>query len=234
MALIRSAQSDVLPRKAMVLDLGDLQRQAEALALEADRRALATIEEARKERDRLITGAHEEGRRQGHEKGLADSLAEGREKGRAEAIAQTRAATDALAKSWEAALTRFDAQREELLSDARTDLLRLATMIAARITKRAIELNPDIVKDQLDAAIRLVIAPTRLVVSIHPDDKPLAEEVLPALAKRFAAGAHCEITTDDTLARGSCHIRSDKGDIDASITAQLDRIVAALLPGESS
>lgn len=233
MALIKNAQADALPRKAMVLDLGDLQRQAEALAKDAERRAHATLDEARKERDRLINGATDEGKRQGHEKGLAQGLTEGREKGRQEGLAQTKSAAEALIKSWEAALARFEASRDELLSDARTDILRLATTIASRVIKRTIELNPDIIKDQLDAALRLVVNPTRLVISLHPDDKPLADEVLPALTKRLASGAHCELVTDDALARGSCHIRSNKGEIDASIDAQIDRIVAALLPGES-
>ena len=108
MALIKNARAESLPRKAMVLDLGDLQRHAEALAGEAERRARATIEEASKERARLITGATEEGRRLGQEKGLAQGLAEGREKGKEEAIAQTRAAAESIVKSWEAALTRLE------------------------------------------------------------------------------------------------------------------------------
>lgn len=234
MALIKSAQSEALPRKAMVLDLGDLQRQAEALATEAERRAAAILNDARAERERLVIGATEEGRKAGYAKGLADGLAEGREKGRTEALSQTKSTADTLIKSWDAALTQFETHRDELLSEARTDIIRLATAIASRITKRVVELNPDVVKDQLDTAIRLVIAPTRLVIAIHPDDRKSAEEVLPALAKRFASGAHTELVDDASLARGSCHIRTDKGDIDASLDAQLDRIVAALLPGEPS
>lgn len=234
MALIKNAQADSLPRKAMVLDLGDLQRQAEAIASEADRRARVMLDDAKKERERLISGATEEGRRLGHQKGFEQGLTEGREKGRAEALAQTKAAADALIKSWETALVRFEAQRDELLADARADVLRLAAVIASRVTKRTIELNPDVVKDQLDAAIRLVIAPTRLVVGVHPDDLALAEQVLPALVQRFAAGADCEVLKDEALAPGSCHIRTDKGDIDASVDAQLSRIVDMLLPGHHS
>lgn len=230
MGLIRNAAAATLAREAIVLDLGDLQRQGELLKRRASEEAERILAAARRERDRLVAGAADEGRAAGAAEGMAQGLAEGREQGRAEAIEERRAELDALIGGWTAALAEFNARRERLLSEARVDVLKLALQVAERITRRAIQQNPAIVQDQVRAVLAAVARPTRLTLCVHPDDAPIAGEILPEV--HAAMGEHAELVVDAALERGSCVARTEEGaKIDASIETQLRRIVEALLPG---
>ena len=216
-------------RPGIALDLGDLRREAESLERDARAQADAIIAEARKERERIVAGAAEEGRTQGHEKGLAEGRETGRTEGHAAALAEMKTSLDNLARSWQEALEDLIDRRDHLASDARRDLVSLAAQIARRVVKRSIELDDSLVIDQVRAALDLVMRRTRLVLAVHPTDRALVEHALPDLTKRFADSSHIELVPDESLSRGSCVIRTEHGIIDAEINTQLDRMVEAML-----
>lgn len=231
MAMIRQAEARARAGAAVVLDLGDLARQAQALRAHAQEQADAILADARRQRDQLIAGAAE----RGHAEGLARGLKEGTEQGRAQghdaALAESRARLDELAKAWEAALADFDTQRDALLREARADLLRLALQLAERIVKRAIDAKPDAVADQLASALTLVARPTRLTIAVAPDDLEEARRALPSILQKLAPAAHAELTADPDLPLGSCILRTPSGgQIDASVPTMLESIAQTLLP----
>ncbi|MCA9310138.1 MAG: hypothetical protein KDA21_02975, partial [Phycisphaerales bacterium] len=225
------AEGEQLARKAIVLDLGDLQRQADWLKEQAEKAAATYIEEARAERERILAGAHEEGfekgRREGHEAGYAAGL----EEGRAAAFTQAGAELARTGEAWDAALDAFESRRTALLTDAREDLLRLALLIAGRIVHRHIEADPRVVLDQVEALIGMTMGPTRLVIEINPADRPVLEQALPGLIRRLGRTVDTEVVSDDEVKRGGCRVRTSRGVLDADIDVQMQRMVEALLPG---
>ncbi len=238
MALIKNANAELIAREAVVLDLGDLSRQGRAIVDAAKARAEQVLAEARAERDRLVAGAAEKGRAEGLAKGLEEGRAKGREEGRAAAQAEHRAELDRLAASWQGALEEFAAQRQTLLNHAHTDILRLAALIAERVVKRTITLDPSVVTDQVRAVLAAVTRPTELLLRVHPDDLEIARAAMPDLLRAFEMVKGAEIVGDASLPRGSCVAAARSGaggigggEIDASIHTQLDRIVEALIPG---
>ena len=245
MALIKQAIAAQSSRQAVVLDLGDLQRQGDQIIDAARRRAETLIREGQAERDRLISGAAERGHQEGLARGLTEGEAKGREQGLVKAMEDSRPHLDALQKSWLDALSAFQPDRERMLHEAQTDVLRLAAAIADRVTKRAIVLDPAIVVEQLRAVLSLVVRPTGLAVAIHPDDRAILAAALPDLLNSFPAATHAELLDDPALQRGSCVARTRatgevdgmalavSGQIDASIATQLDRIIEVLLPGSA-
>lgn len=234
MGMIRRADLDTAARAARVMDLGDLRARGEALVAAANAEAERIVREAHAERDRLLAGAREEGRRAGLEEGRAQGRAEGREAGAAEARQAAADRIAALAESWAGALDAFESRRDEMLACARTEVVRLAAEIATRVTRRAVQLDPATVAAQMEAVLATVARPTRLTLRVHPDDLALAQDELPDLLARFDLCRHADLLTDASLARGSCVATTDDGGrIDADVDAQLDRLVAAMLPGES-
>jgi flagellar assembly protein FliH len=231
MTVIKPAESRKALRDAVALDLGDLRVRAERMQAEAREAASRLVEEAKAERERILAGAAEEGRRAGHAEGRAAGLEEGRARGRDEAFEAAGARLGELADAWGRALERFETDRHAMTLDARDDVIRFAADLAARVTRRAVSVEPDRVRDQVAHALELVLDPTRLVVRVHPEDQPLVEEAMPALSRRLRGGGHAEVVADDSLERGSCVVETSRGTIDASIGAQLDRIAHALLPG---
>lgn len=233
MALIRQANAARATRDAIVLDLGDLVRQGEAMKLRARAEAEQILADARDERARLIKGAAEEGRQEG----LAQGLEEGRKSGHAEgqelAIAEFRDRLTRLEALWGQALQRFEQERDQMLLAARQDVLKLAVAMGEMVTKRSIEVSDGVVVDQLRAVLERVANPTRLLIRIHPSDRATVERVLPSVASRFGSAAQVEIKDDESLEAGSVLAAIDgRAEIDASIRTQLQRIVETLIPGD--
>lgn len=245
MALIKSANSSIAARGAVVLDLGDLTRQGQAIIAAAQRQASAIIAEAHAERARLIGDASANGRAEGVAEGRAEGLRHGAEQGKAQALVEHKAALDAMVTAWSGALEQFVGARERLLSEAKTGVIRLALAIGERVTRRAIDARPDAAIAQLEAVLERVLRPSRLAVRVHPTDRAVLTDAAPAIIQRFSAVQHVELIDDPALARGSCvAVVTDAahggdaagstgagGEIDASISTQLDRIAEAILPG---
>ncbi len=241
MALIKHSNTRDIARDAVVLDLGDLQRQAALIMQSARDQASAVIAAAKAEREQILAGAAELGKSAGFEVGRAAGLNIGKEDGRTAAISEFRARLEAIESSWGSELSAFERARQSMLLAAEKDVLRLALQIAERVVKRAVANDPLIVIDQLRAVLAVVARPTELVVRIHPDDVEIVREALPQLTRHFTTVRNVELAEDQNLSRGSCiaAMRSSSGgdgrfaggEIDASIATQLDRIVQALMPG---
>lgn len=241
MALIKHANASMLAREAVVLDLGDLQRQGAAIIQQAQAQASKIVADAKAERERTLAGAFEQGRAEGRAKGLEEGRAQGFKDALDTAIQQHGDALAKLEANWATELSEFAARRDVLFQRATDDVIRLAVLIAERVIKRTLTISPDVVVDQVRAVLALASGPTELKLCIHPGDRALVQQALPGLIAMSAAVGHVELVDDPSLARGSCVARtkadsersaaSGGGEIDASIRTQLDRIVQIILPG---
>lgn len=220
-------------KDAIVLDLGDVARQAERMRAQARQQAAQIVQEAEQRAQQLIDGAEGKGHEQGYQAGHEQGLAEGREQGRTEALEQMRQQLEALHATWMQTARQWDEQRTQLESDARQNVVEFAVKVAEKLVHRAVEVDPSVVIDQVAAALSHVLRPLDATVRIHPDDRPLLEEALPRLARDFNHLQHIELTEDDTLTRGGCVVTFGQGQIDASLETQIDRIVHAMLPGKT-
>jgi flagellar biosynthesis/type III secretory pathway protein FliH len=244
MALIRHAQAERIARDAIVLDLGDVQRQAAQLMEQARRRAEEIVAEARAEREKILAGAGEKGRAEGLAKGTEEGRKAGAEQGRAAALAEWKGKLEQVEKRWVEALGSFERERDRMLTEARVDVLRLALLLSEKIVKRVVEVDPGIVGEQLQAVLALVARPTELLITINPGDRGAAEAALPGLMARFQSVRHVELVGDAKVSRGSCVARTrgrageggaaGGGEIDAGIEGQLQRIAELLLPGTAA
>src|SRR5689334_7022331 len=121
MAVIRQSQAQRIAHDAIVLDLGDLTRQADGVRARAKADAEAILSAAAAERQRLVAGARDEGFTRGLEEGRKQGTEEGRKTGLDAALTERREALTKLEASWGAALEEFTRQREQMLLDARQD-----------------------------------------------------------------------------------------------------------------
>lgn len=245
MALIKNSMSSTIARDALVLDLADVRVQAQLIVEQARKQAEGIVAAARAEREKLIAGAAEQGRKDGFAKGQAEGHAAGIKQGAEAGVKEQRAKLDELQKAWKAALDMFVASRESLLLDARTNIMRVAMCIAERVVKRRLAAQPDLVVDQLNAALGLTLGSSRLKVTVNPDDAPLIQAALPQIQAAMRDAAHIDIAPDPAVARGGCRVVTDQPRhdeqagwtsvtrINAEIDVQLNRIAEALVPGLS-
>ncbi len=231
MGIIKRADLESYTRDAVPMDIGDLERQGRAVVAAAQEEAAQILRQANQDRKVLLDDASVLGKTQGYEAGHAEGHERGLTKGSEQSHAETSATLQMLNEQWSQALKEWEHDRSELLLCARTEVISLAAQIAARVIKRVIDLDPEIVVDQLETVLETLVTPTDIRVRIHPGDMELLERVMPAMVKECAACNHAELVEDPKLAPGSCVVSTKGGgQIDASIATQLDRVVATLLP----
>lgn len=229
MALIKHAKSTQASRDAIVLNLGDLRMEAERMRDAAFAERDRIIAEAKAERDRIMAGASEAGYDAGYAEGLAQGRAKGEEEGAERAYSECAERVKDFEASLERSLSAVEAQRETVLREAKSDLLLFACAFAERVTKKTVELDPDVVDAQLEATLKLVLGATRLSIVIHPDDRGVCERVTPVLARRRVSESPVQFIEDASVGRGSVIVRTDKGAIDATVDSQIARMVCSLL-----
>lgn len=232
MALIRNKEADQTAQDAVVLDLGDLRREADRLRKRAEAEAEQIREEARAEARRLTEGAEQRGYEAGYEKGHAEGREAGYQKGHAEALRQAESSLNQLQEAWVNAAKQWDAERREMVQEARQSLLRLAVRMAEKIVRRVPMLEPSVVQAQVEAAIEQVARPCDVKVWIHPEDRPLVKQALPRAVGQLSQSEHISLREDARMERGGCVVDYGTGRIDATLQTQIDRLVEALLPGE--
>lgn len=229
MALIKSSNTGGLVTQGFE-DLGDLKHQASEIVGAARIEAGKVLDAARAEATAQVGDAVPRGLAQGREQGLAEGRAEGERLGREEAIGRFTEQFEALAASWTAALGEFETLRQDMVQAARQDIVELAVTMAGKIARRTIDADPDVVKDQVAEALSLVTGPSRVTVSINPEDRALVKSVLPALCERLSASADVELRDDPDIERGGCVLTTGSGRIDATLQTQLQRMAEALVP----
>jgi len=232
MPLLKEERALPQLKDAVVLDLGDLAAQGRRVIEAARERAAEILAEARREAAALTASASEAGRVEGHAEGRDQGHAEGLAAGHAEAVEAARAASEPLGAALQAVLDGWDAHRRALEDAAQADVLRLAVAMGKKVVHRHVHTDTSVIADQVSATLRRVLEVTDLRLRIHPDDRPVLAETLPDLLAGLTHLKHVELFDDIEVGRGGCAVDLPEGGaVDASIDVQLDRIVAALLPG---
>lgn len=217
-------------RDAIVLDLGDLGRQAARLRSAAEAKAAQIVTDAEKRAAQLIEGAEAKGFEQGRQAGHEQGLVQGREEGGAQALA---ASSDELAKlqqAWSDVATQLDGHRREMDREARQAVLTFALKLSERVVHRVIEVDPTVVVDQVAGALAHVLRPLDVMVRVNPADKPLLEKALPELMAEFRHFEHLQLADDPEVSCGGCVVTCGEGEIDATLETQIRRIVDLILP----
>jgi len=234
MALIRNGRASGLVQNAVVLDLGDLRSQAERLKKHAQEEADRIVREAKETAARLTGGAAEKGHQEGFTRGLEEGRSKGQQEGTTQALTEMKATIEQLENAWGEAIESFSQQREQMLIEARCDVLRLALDIARRVVHRQIEVDETVIEDQIATTLKMLSGRTAAVVSIHPEDRPHAEQVLPTLIESIRDCDDVRLVDDSSVARGGCLVGCGATEIDSTIETQIGRIVETLLPGSVS
>jgi flagellar assembly protein FliH len=159
-------------------------------------------------------------RAEGHADGLSTGLEEGR--------AQVVAALSAL----ETAHAELVALRESTAEALERDAVELALALAEKVVAGALTAEPERVLDVVRGALRRLAERRRVTVLVHPDDLELVRDAAGTLASELGGIEHCEVQAERRLARGGAVVRTDEGQVDASVETQLVRareLVAAEL-----
>ncbi len=161
---------------------------------------------------------------EGHAAGYADGLE----------LARTEAAP-LLAALADAARTVADT-REELAETLTAQAAELALLTAEQIIAGAIDVEPERIVDVVRGALRRLSERHHVTALVNPDDLELLSRSATALQAQLGGIEHLDVQADRRIARGGAVARTTYGEIDVTISAQLQsarELVAATLAGDS-
>lgn len=170
--------------------------------------AAALLSRARAEAEAAREEAFAEGWRAGRDEGLAS-------------LASALAAVEGLADA-------VSGHRAVMEDEATEQAARLAMEVAAKLVRAELAIAPERVVDVVRGAIRRASDRSALTVLVHPDDLMVCREAAGDIMERMGGIGVLEVVDEPRMDPGSCIVRTPNGDVDASFSTQLGRVLEAL------
>jgi flagellar biosynthesis/type III secretory pathway protein FliH len=179
----------------------------------------AALADAHEQAARLLAGAEEQAERRRAE---ADRALDA-ERDRVLADARARGEAEAAAL-----LVAAQAERTERLDEVEQELPRLIREIARRVLGRELAQSPAAVVDVVLEALRPLRHRRQITLRLAPGDLPALEAAEPRL-QQLVGAARLELIADTSVEPGGCVVQTEVGRVDARLSTQLERLVAAVM-----
>jgi flagellar assembly protein FliH len=168
----------------------------------------AMVSVAREQAESIAQGAREQGFEAGYSEGVA----------RAEAAVLERLAMA------EQVVAQVRVAREEALASCERDLVELAFQIAEKVVRQRVAADPDATLGVLEHALRKAFVRDGLTVLCNPADLERLSGASEILQTRVGSLSGLSLIGDRRISQGGVVVRTDAGDIDATIESQLERL----------
>lgn len=152
------------------------------------------------------------------------AFAQGVEEGKRLAAGDTHQQVEALRRQVAQSLSSIEQARAQLLAQTDRDLVRLSVAIAEKVLNRQVQVDPDALCGVARAALDRLGGKTALLVRVHPDDHAALSAQLAGLAAKGT-----RLVADGNLARGSLIVETEYGNLDCSLSTQLEEIERGLV-----
>jgi flagellar biosynthesis/type III secretory pathway protein FliH len=149
----------------------------------------------------------------------AAAHAAGLEAGRTEALAAAQPAAEAFA----AAARELSATVEDLTTRTEAVAIDLALRIAEQALGAAIAVDAERVIDVVRGALRRLVERERVLLLVNPDDLDIVRERVADLVGELGGIEHCEVQAERRVARGGAVVRTEEGEVDATLDTKLAR-----------
>ncbi|MGB7760574.1 MAG: FliH/SctL family protein [Bryobacteraceae bacterium] len=150
----------------------------------------------------------------------AAGLREGEAAGKKRAAAELEPVLERLARS----IREMAGLRGEMRREAEADMLRLALEIARRVLRREMAVDPDAIRGLVLAALEKLQGQEVCRVKVHPSHAALVGDLL----RKSGTGQPVEVIADASREPGTVIFESERGNLDASVDAQLREIERGL------
>lgn len=122
------------------------------------------------------------------------------------------------------AVADFQRRRDHLLEEMKPDLVTLVMEISGAVIEHELQTDREAIMRVVERAVAEVGETDRIILRVHPDDARLLETAVSDGTWTPPKFANFDISADTSIRRGGCVLESDRGQVDATIEAQLDEI----------
>lgn len=158
--------------------------------------------------------------------------AEGEAAGRAAAEAAVRAEAEGALALLGDARRALDDLREELTAGLEADAVALGLRLAEQVIAGAVEVDPSRLLDVASLALRRLADRRVVTLVVNPAELDVLSAAVTQVCAELGGIEHLSVQADRRVGRGGVVARTEEGEIDATVDAQLGRareIVAAEL-----
>lgn len=166
------------------------------------------ISVAREQAEAIAQAAGEQGFEVGYNEGIARADA---------AVVERLALADKL-------VAEVRSAREEALAACERDLVELAFTIAEKVIRQRVAADPDSTIGVLEHALRKAFVRDGMTVLCNPADLERLSGASELLQSRVGNLNGLSLIGDRRITQGGVVVRTDAGDIDATIESQLERL----------
>jgi flagellar assembly protein FliH len=174
----------------------------------AREQAAGMVAVAREQAEAIAQGARDQGFEVGYNEGIT----------RAESAVVERLAMA------EQLVAQVSQAREEALASCERDLVELAFQIAEKVIRQRVAADPDATVGVLEHALRKAFVRDGLTVLCNPEDLERLSGASERLQSRVGSLTGLSLIGDRRISQGGVVVRTDAGDIDATIESQLERL----------
>lgn len=155
-----------------------------------------------------------------YEKGFVQGEKDGFELGERKA--------DKVIENIEKLFDEMSSLKKNILKQHEKEILDLIFAIAEKIVHRLTGFDEGGIREAVFNALNLAIEKSKIVLNINPEDYDYIEELRPDLFKKYKELKSIIVSSDPSITRGGCFLKTPYGDIDAGIETQLEKIYQCL------
>jgi flagellar assembly protein FliH len=152
-----------------------------------------------------------------------EARAAGEAEGRAAAMAAVRAEAEPALQALAAAHAALGELRDGLTVQLEADAINLALKLAEQIVAGTIDVAPERLVDVASLAMRRITDRRHVTLVVNPADLELMQESVHRLQSELGGIEHLYVQSDRRIGRGGVLARTEAGEIDATVEAQLSR-----------
>jgi flagellar assembly protein FliH len=165
----------------------------------------------------------EEIQNQARQEGFQQGLQEGRDAG----LKELRERVQVLEKR----AYSLDKPFEQLDETVEQQLAQLAMLVARQLVRRELKTEPEqVIAVVREALAALPVAVRNVRLALHPDDAALIRDVMSV----GEGQQQLQLVEDPVQTRGGCRVFTDTSQIDASVEARLNALIAHVMGGQRS
>jgi len=223
MSVLKAIELNNSKLQAERFNLSDIEAEAEAILAQARSQSRQLLTDTEVQCERMRKEARQEGHQQGREEGAQKGRDEGYEQAFKQAQKEFSQTSHQTLQTLQAALSRFDQQKAELLWRAEQETVAMAVAIAEKITHQIGVLRPETARETLKEALELVNRRSNVIIYVNSRD---LEHLRQMTQKEsiLAEFSSIHFQADDAVEPGGCRLITENGAVDAQLAIQIERI----------
>lgn len=221
------------PGQKVVFEFDDFQQRLGDHLAETRQQAEHYLHKAQHEAHELLDKSRREGFQAGYAAGMQKAALEIQTKADAKAKTEVEVGLASGRKVIDSLTREMAIARNEWLTRWETTAIELCAAIAEKILRAELANRPELSQTMIRDLVELASLEPRVIARVHPQDAEVMNQRMSSTGGAARLGPVVEFRPDASLSRGDCVVELEQGELDGRIAAQLARLTAELVPGES-